>query len=240
MTTPNAQKSRIIVGDFALSGYMKDWEANSDTDMLDATVATDTAKTFLPGLDTSKLTVGGLLDMDGTALTGHLAQLDSWKSAQAVDPVSFGPNGLALGSELWMVGAFEAQMKTGAAVGGIASFGLEAQASGQTDYGVSLHDLTAETADASGSSVDGTAASSNGGAGHLHVTAFSGFTGLDVIIEDSANNSTWSTILTFSTATGQTSERQAITGTVRRYVRCSWDVTGTPGSVTFSCGFARR
>jgi len=240
VTTPNAQKSRLIVGDFSLSGYMKQWEVSSDTDMLDSTVATSTAKEFMPGRDTSKMTVNGLLDMDGTALTGSLGQFDSWKSAQAIDALSFGPNGLALGSELWMVGGFEASMKTGAQSGGIATFDLESQGSGQTDYGVSLHDLTAETTDASGSSVDGAAATTNGGVGHLHVTAFTGFTGLDVIIEDSANNSTFATILTFTTATGQTNERLAITGTVRRYVRCSWDVTGTPGSVTFAVGFARR
>jgi hypothetical protein len=61
-----------------------------------------------------------------------------------------------------------------------------------------------------------------------------------VTIEDSADGSTnWTTIGTFATVTGLTSERLVIAGTVRRYLRVVDNVTGT-GTNTRSVALARR
>lgn len=239
MSFVSAQKSRLIVGDFSLSALITQVDAGADVDMLDVTTVADGAKAFLPGTDEAKLAAVGYLDVAGSA-DAHLDQLSDWKAASAAEPVTYGPNGLALGAELWMVGAFEASFKTGAARSGVVSFDLAAQADGPLDMlGRSLHDLTARTADGSGSSYNNTAATTTGGVAHLHVTAFSGFSGVAIIVEDSANDSTWATIGTFTTAAGLTSQRLTIAGTIRQYVRVSWDVTGS-GSITFAAGLARR
>ncbi len=240
MSFVSSQKSRLLLGDFSLSASAKNVEGGVAVEMHDTSVLTSTAKEFVPGRDEASFSTGGLLDVDATADL-QFDQLADWKAATSAEPVTYGPNGLALGAELFMVGAYEASLKLGAQVSGMATFDLSAQPDGPPDpIGRSLHDLTAETADASGSAYDGGAATANGGVGHLHVTAFSGFSGVDVIVEDSATGSSgWATILTFTTAAGLTSQRSAISGAVRRYLRVSWDVTGS-GSITFACGFARR
>lgn len=239
MAFVSSQKSRLLLGDFNMSATTQSVDGGVDVEMYDVSVLTSTAKEFQPGRDGASFSASGLLDVDATANL-QFDQLHDWKAATAAEPVTYAPNGLALGAELWMVGAYEASIKTASPVGGMVTFGLEVQPDGPPDpIGRSLHDLTARTSDASGSSYDGTAATANGGVGHLHVTAFSGFSAADIIVEDSANDSTWATILTFTTVAGITSQRSAISGAVRRYLRVSWDVTGT-GSITFAVGFARR
>lgn len=227
-------KTRLLVGDFHLAAYARQITFPWTADMLDATVfTTGGAKAFLPGQDTSTVSVEGLYD------AAEHADLTAWK-AGAAQAVTIAPSGLALGSELWMVNAVETELVSTNPIGDIAAFSLAAQTDGLSDFGVSLADLAAVTADTNGTAVDGGAASSNGGVGHLHVTAFSGFSGAAVTIEDSANGSSgWATILTFTTAAGVTGERVAITGAVRRYLRAVFDVTGT-GSVTAQVSFARR
>lgn len=237
MSFKTAQQSRLLLGAFSLSAFLRNLETTSETDMLDATVFTSSAKESIPGLNTSKLTAGGLLEVDGAA-TSLLGRLNTWKSTGDT-PISYAPSGLSLGSELILVASNEAQIKVTAKLGEVVSFNLDGQTDGFTDVGVSLHDLSAETADVSGTGVDGVASTTTGGVAHLHVTAFSGFSSAVVIVEDSANNSSFSTIGTFSTVSGLTSERLTIAGTIRRYTRYSVDVTGS-GSITFSVGLARR
>jgi hypothetical protein len=238
MSFVSAQKARVLIGDFNFTPVTAQAGSEWPTDMLDVTTLNDTAKAFIPGLDTSTFTLSGWLDVDATA-DAHFDQMNDFKAA-AAEPLTYAPGGLSLGTGLQMAGVLESQFGTGSQVADKVTFALGCQTSGPTEFGVSLHDLTAETIDGDGTGVDLTTASTTSGAvAHLHVTAFSGLTSAVVTIADSANNSTFATIGTFATATGLTSERLVITGTIRRYVRYSLDVTGT-GSVTFAVSFARR
>jgi hypothetical protein len=108
-------------------------------------------------------------------------------------------------------------------------------------YGLEWGDqLTAgkrtDTAATNGTGLDTTASLSFGAQAYLHV--FTGFTGTSVTVkvQDSADNVTFADItgLTFTAATGVTSERLATTNTatIRRYVRAI--TTGTFSSATFS------
>lgn len=225
-------KTRLLVGDFHLAAYTRDVRAPWSQDMLDVTVLTDTAKQFIAGQDTSTLTVNGLYDV-----AAH-TDLASWKGATA-QPVTLAPSGLAIGSEAWLANALQQSFEVGSQVADAVQFSLGTQTDGPTDMGVSLHDLGAETADGSATSVDNGAQTTGGAVAHLHVTAFSGLSDAVVTVEDSANNSAFSTIGTFTTVAGATAERIVIAGTVRRYVRATVDVTGT-GSVTYAVALARR
>lgn len=228
-------KSRILAGDLHLSAYARDISFPWSQDMLDSTVfTTDGSKTFIPGAEGSTVSVEGLYDVTA------FSDLTGWKAA-AAQAVTIAPSGLALGSELWMVNALETEFATSSPVGDIAAFSLAAVTDGISDYGVSLADLAAVSADADGTSSDAGASTANGGVGHLHVTAYSGLTNIVVKVQHSANNSVWADLLTFTTASGTTSERAVVAAgtTVNRYLRASFDVTGT-GSATCQVGFARR
>ena len=96
------------------------------------------------------------------------------------------------------------------------------------------------TATGNGTARDLTAQSTNGAVAHLHVTGFTGLTSNDITIEDSSTGSSgWAVIGTFTQVTGLTSQRLAITGTVKQYVRVVDTAVGT-GSCTRTVAFARR
>lgn len=236
--------TRIICGDFSFSAYITDWSEPFSMTPFDVTVplSPDHAREYIAGPSQSTLSLKGFLDPDGTA-DGQYDQINTWVEDGTSDPVVYGPSGLALGSVVTMSAGLVTKAQYDGNVTAPIGFELEVQNSGQLDHGVSLHDLTEETADGSGTGYDGGAASSNGGVAQLHVTGFSGLSGADIIIEDSANNSTWATLAgaSFTTVAGITSERLVIPAgsTVRRYVRATIDVTGT-GSITYAVGFARR
>lgn len=232
MSFVSSKKSRLLVGDFNLASYGTQVNAAWSVDVLDWTVFPDTAKVFGLGQDTATMTVAGLYD------TAEHADLAALKGV-AAGPVTLGLNGFAVGSEVWLVNVLETDLETSADVAGSAMFSFGMQCDGIVDMGVSLADHAAVTADANGTTVDGAAATAGGAVAHLHATAFSGFSGVAAIVEDSANSTDWATIGTFSSLAAAGSERLVIAGTVRRYTRVRWDVTGT-GSVTAQVSLARR
>jgi hypothetical protein len=233
-----AERSRILLGSLNLSCYATQIGATAATAMLETTTLCNTSKVFIPGQTEGSFDVSGHLDTDGS----QGAQFDTfadWKQASPL-PVTYAPSGLTALSEALLAGALEGSFTPSAPVGAVVDFSLSSTVDGAVEAGFVLEDLTAVTADGNGTARDLTAQSTNGAVAHLHVTAFSGLTNNIVTIEDSADGSTnWTTIGTFATVTGLTSERLVIAGTVRRYLRVVDNVTGT-GTNTRSVALARR
>lgn len=234
-----AQKTRLLLGHLNLSGYSRGLNQATQVQMLDRTVFTDTATTYLAGLDTSTASIDMLLDTDATA-DGQFDALHDYKSATP-QPLTIAVEGLTAGNQVMMVDALETNITTGSQVADLVTASAEFQTDGPTDPGVILEDVTAITTDTNGASVDNGASSANGGVAHLHVTAYSGLTSNDITIEHSANDSTWATLVTFTQVSGVTSERVVVPAgtTVNRYLRVVDDVDGT-GSCTRAVAFARR
>lgn len=238
MPFASAQVSRLYVGLLQFSGYTRSYNLSDQTEMLDVTVLTSTAKEFIPGVEMATLTVDMLLDNAATA-SSQFGILYTAKSTPQV--VTLAPSGTARGAETWQVQSNELNFNTSAAVADVVGVTAAFQSDGLVDAGVVLDPETAITIDTNGTSVDNTAATSNGGVAHLHVTAYSGLTSNSIIIEHSTNNSTWTTLATFTSVTGTGSERLVVAAgtTVNRYLRIRDDVTGT-GSCTRFVSFARR
>lgn len=234
MSFSNAQLARVLLGENELSSKLTQARALSGNEMLDVTTLNDTAKRFIAGLGMGELSVEGWSDAAG--FTDTFTALD----AGVAGVVTYAPKGLSLGSPCILASGRKTTFETGTEVGGVANFSLNVTGDGHVAQGVMLHDLAAETADDSESSYDRGAAQTStalGGVAHLHVSAYDSLTSIDVIVEDSANDSTWATIATFTQVTATGSERVEITGTVRRYLRATWDVDGS-GSATFAVSFA--
>lgn len=124
-------------------------------------------------------------------------------------------------------------------LGELIKFSTDWVSNGKMDDGVILTTHSAKTSSSNGTSVDQTAGTTAGGAGYLQVSAYSGLTNIIVKIQHSTNNSVWTDLITFTTVTSApTAERVDVSGTVNRYVRALWTVSGT-GSCTFMAGFAR-
>lgn len=113
--------------------------------------------------------------------------------------------------------------------------------SGYAERLKALHPLAARTADGDGTTLDNAAATTVGGSAYIHLTAATALTSLIVIIEGSATGAfagEETTIATFATLTAAPGrERIVIAGTIPRYLRASWDITGT--SATFFVGVHR-
>jgi hypothetical protein len=154
---------------------------------------------------------------------------------------TLGPSGAAITNEVWMVTANQSNVSMASAVADKVTAQTSITHDGAIDRGVIIAAETAITIDTNGTSVDNGASTANGGVAHLHVTAYSGLTSNSVIVEHSTNDSIWTTLGTFASVTGVTSERLVIAPgtTVNRYLRIRDDVTGA-GSCTRAVAFARR
>ncbi len=238
MPFASAQVSRLYVGLLQFSGYTKGYNLAYQSEMLDVTVLTSTSKEFIPGQESATFNVDMLLDNAATA-SSQFGILYTAKSTPQV--VTLAPSGTARGAETWQVQSNELNFNTTAAAADVVNATVAFQSDGLVDPGVVIDPETAITVDTNGTSVDNTAATSNGGVAHLHVTAYSGLTSNSIILEHSTNNSVWTTLATFTLVTGTGSERLVVAPgtTVNRYLRIRDDVTGT-GSCTRFVSFARR
>lgn len=109
------------------------------------------------------------------------------------------------------------------------------------ELGILLADETAVSSSSNTSSVDQTAQSSNGAAAVLHITGVSDSDTIEVKVQDSANDADWADLITFTldgSAVG--AERLTVTGTVDRYVRVLWTVTGSAIDFDFAVMFIRK
>lgn len=232
-------RARLLQGDYALSAWTDSITAVDDTTMLDITThETSPSKQFIPGMTSGNISVSGVMDVDGAA-TSLLGQENTWKGG-IDEPLTFGHKGFAFGSELLVQAGIETSFASSSTVAGRVEFSLAAERNGLASAnGVSLHDLTAETTTSESAEFDSGAGTTAGAIGHLHVTAFSGFTNIIIKIQTATSSGgSYSDLVTFATVTGVTSERVVVSGTVNRWVKAVWTKTGT-GSCTFAVGFAR-
>ena len=226
--------ARILLGDFSLSPKLNDAKHPYTVEMLDTTTfGSAGSKEFIPGIDTSTFTAAGFVDL--ATFTDQTA----WKGQTADTPLTYFPFGDTVGNQADIMNSQQSKLEIGTPVLGVVNFNFDAQTDGATDFGVSLHALGAETANSTGTIHDNTGSSANGAAASLHVTAFSGFTNIAIKITHSATSFTPVDLITFTTVTGVTSQLSTVAGTVNRYTRVEWTVSGS-GSCTFAVAFARR
>lgn len=245
MTFHNAQVARVYIGPLFAAAYARSVGMDAQTETHDTTVLANadgtpmTAKQFIAGHNMSSFTCAGPLDTDA-AQNGQYDLITDLQTANQTGPtaITYLPHGND--AQVWMVEAIQGGVDFSSSVGGTADWSTACQTTGVTDLlGRVIENHTTVTADQNGTALDGTAATSGGAVVHLHVTGFSGFTSDVITVQDSADNSSFATIGTFTTVTGVTSQRLVVAGTIRRYVRVVHDVTGT-GSVVHLVALCRR
>lgn len=241
MTFRNAQQARIYVGILAAAAYTRNASASSATEMLETTTLADKPRQFIPGIEEAgSFSCDGPLDVDATA-NGQFDAIADIKAATTPTPITF----LPLGSDgaAWLVQGDQTDITLTNATGATADWSMTAQTQGQHDLnGRLLENAVAVTVDTNGTALDNGAGTTNGAVFHLHVTAYSGFTNDIIIVQHSTTGAfggEQTTLATFATVTGVTSERVVVTGTVGRYLRVVDNVTGS-GSITRTVAVSRR
>lgn len=228
MTFAHSKNSRVFMNERHASGQVTAWTVTHTRQYGTATTILDSGAKFIPGLKSGALVIRGLFD--------SAQHVDTEVStALGVDNgllVSVCPDTTVVGARALFCPADPEGYEVAATVAESVTFAVDTVPDAMVDMGVVLHDHAAETADGNEESVDRGASSAGGAAASLHLTSYTGLTGITVKIQHSSDDDTYADLITFTAATGVTSEFKTVTGTVNRYVRASWDVTGT-GSATF-------
>src|SRR3990167_2388216 len=228
----------VLANQYNLSSFLDNSETEAEIEVLDATTYGNNSHIYALGHDDGMATIDGLSDTEPDEIDRILSALK--RTSGAIVSIV---RGNANNDLCDLISAIETEISTKASVTGLVRItgGFQSDQDG-LDYGLMLHALAARIATGTTTAQNNGAATTNGGVGHLHITAASGATPPpDVIIEDSADGSTgWATILTFSQKTAAGSQRVEITGTVRQYLRVSYTIGGSGPSFTFATGFARR
>lgn len=197
---------------------------------------------FLQGLRHGTLALMGLFNsyIDTTVFNAIFGTPGSLKN------ISYMPEGSAVGKPAMLLYALVPNYGVESMVSDIVKTTAQCVASEDGyDQGVSLHALGAEVGTVNGTTYDNAAATANGWAAFLHVTAMAGAAPSVVVkIQHSTDGSSWNDLgsAAFTAATAATTQRlEGAAGvTVNRYRRIVATFGGTTTSITFQVGFAGR
>jgi hypothetical protein len=236
----HGKNTKVLSAEYDISSYLNESSTSESVETGETTTYNTTggAKTYVVGLRDSTISMSGFFDGAASAVDEIMAT-----AVGAGDRViTFGPEGLAVGRRVTSLNAIETSYEVSSPVADVVAISFEGQTNERLDRGISLIDLAAVSSTANGTSQDNAAATANGGAANLHVTANTRNGNTTFKVQHSADNSTWVDLITFSVvgSTTKTSERKTVTGTVNRYIRVQHTLAGSTGSITYHANFARR
>jgi hypothetical protein len=199
-----------------------------------------TAKSYISGLNDATVAAEGLYEANSTLADDVLATILGSASKSAFILAIDG--GAAVGDPALAGKIDTSSYEISSPVDGVTSTALDFQTSDGIPSGKILKPKAAVTATANGTAVDNAASTSNGIVAVLQVFAISGTTpSITVSIEHSADNSTYAALGTFTAVTSGTSAQVITTaGTVNRYVRAVFTVSGTTPSATIAVAAGRK
>ena len=248
MPTFRHGKNTVVLFDkYDLSTYFNSATTSAMAETVETTTFGSTSKTYAIGMKDGTVSFEGLwsgvLDTEGSDKVLN----DAFGSTTKV-LVTVATEGATIGRNCKIVNADDTSYEIKSAIADMVTITAQAQASGTVsgiDSGVLLAANQTVSAITANTSVDNAAASTNGGVAHLHVTANTRNGAATIKVQQSANNSTWTDLVTFTatTASTTTSERiEVAAGTsVNRYLRVNVSgFAGSSGTATITVGFARR
>lgn len=232
--------TRVFFNALDISTYLNAASLDGSVDTADTTGFGVSAKTYIPGNRDRVFTAAGHYDPTAQAY------LEAALVAGSGGVLTFCPGGGAAEDLSWMSSVITTTLTKSSNIADAVAFSWDAQPSGDASYGWVQHALGEDTNTTTGTSIDGTAATTTGWTAHVHCTAIDAGGGSWVIkLEDSANNSAWSDVsggaFTALTAAGSQRLVSATGATLRRYTR--YTATRTGGSagegITFHLSLSR-
>jgi hypothetical protein len=234
-TFTHGKNAKILANGYDLSAYFSSVSQSGSSETAEVTTLGNASKAYIPGTKDATFSVEGFYDATAGAvdevMEDVLGASTVWTAVMSADAIGArGYGALTLGTSI----------ETGAEIGGAVSLSAEAQATTGPDAVTVLHPLGAETTSGNGTQVDNGASTANGLAAYLHVTAIAGTPSLVVKVQHSSDGSTWVDLATFSTVTtANVAQRVTVSGTVNRYLRALWTISGGTPSATFHMSAAR-
>jgi len=242
MPTFRHGKNTVLFADeIELTTYLNSISVSNAIETPETTTFGSSDRSYIVGHSDGSISFEGLFDGSADAVD---EELEAALGNTTNKVISTSSDSTSVGGRAILVDSASTSYELSSPLTDVVAVSGEAVANGGLDYGVWLGCKSAISATSTGTSVDNSASSANGGVAHLHITANTRSTTTVAKIQHSADNSTFADLTTFATiAIGtKTSERIVVaTGTtVNRYLRAVVTPAAGTGSVTFSIAFSRR
>lgn len=234
----HGKSTAVFYGAYDLSAFFNEASMSQDVETAETTAFGNNAKTYITGLKDGTFSLSGMFD--GVA-NGVDVVLSNVIGSATLQPITVATSAAAVGDVAFSGSTIETSYEVSSPVGDVVSANMEAQVSGGIDRAVLLAARASVSATGNQTSVDQAASSTGGAVGYLHLTA-NAQTGTTIVkVQHSTDNVTFTDLITFTTVTAGTtaSERVAVTGTVNRYVRAQYTLSGT-GADTITVAFSRK
>lgn len=248
MSFTHGTNGRIWMDGFAASAYLDDVSMEGKTDTAETTTLSKTAKTYIPGLDMSTVKLKGFFDSNTVSPSSTFEALLNARRRTVFATTFFPGGGGAINDPAYLLNGFMTEYDVTSMVKDAVTLKMEYQSNTGLQYGrVLLTDGTRIVTDLTGvqGRIDGVAASTNGAVAILSTSAVLGTSPtLDVKLQHSTNDSVWTDVaggafVQQTSVTGVKGNYLTIPGTINRYVRVVWTITGTTPSFTFNVAFRR-
>jgi hypothetical protein len=238
-TFAHGKNVNVFINEYDFSTYFNDVSATSTVETSEVSAFGSSAKEYIVGLLDGTVSLSGMFD--GTA-TGTDVVFSAVLGSTTKQNVIVAPSGHSNGATAIVLEADDTSYEVSGAVADVVQTSAEFQSSDGVEHGKILSSGSAISATGSGTSVDNAASSANGGVGFLSVPTNTRNGNITVKVQQSADNSTFTDLITFTvvTSTQKTFERVEVTGTVARYLRVNYTVAGSTGTATPVVAFARR
>jgi hypothetical protein len=226
----------VYVDQFDMSAYFNTASRSQSVETAETTTFGKTAKTYIPGLRDGTITLDGLFDGAAGAIDETLnARLGTSTTVKASIILPSGSTA-AVGDNAYMAEGRVTSYEVSSPVGDIVSATSEIQATNGVASGRLLLPASVSiSATGQQASVDNTASSAYGYLALLHVTANTRSAGVTFSIEHSSDNSTFTSLASFTATSSSTVESQvlrAYSTTVNRYVRAAYTVSAGTGAIS--------
>lgn len=233
MAFSHGKGSAVLLDEFDLSSDLTQYGWGFTIQLPNVTTFGNDDKVFIAGLNEGQINAQGVFNTAADQSDEELVAADGSAIVVSASPQGF----TAIGDRAHMLHGYLDNYQPRSPHNDAARFSSGFTASAGAYLGVCLHHNNQESSTGNFSSVDGGAQSSNGATAFLHVTQFDG-TDATITVEDSANDSTFGSLVAFTQVTGVGSEKVTATGTVEQYVRVN--LAGTFTTITFIVTFKRH
>lgn len=238
-TFAHGKNVSIFINQYDFSTYFNDVSASSMVETAEVSAFGSNAKEYIVGLTDGTVSLSGMFD---GSTTGTDTVFSSVLGSSTKQNVIVAPSGHSNGATAIVLEADDTSYEVSGAVADVVQTSAEFQSSDGVEHGKILSSGSAITATGNGTSVDNAASSANGGVGFVSVPTNTRNGNITVKVQQSADNSTFTDLITFTvvSSTTKTFQRVEVTGTVARYLRVNYTVAGSTGSATPVVAFARR
>ncbi len=241
MAPIHAKNSQIVIGGYDLSSDFSKMDRDQSVDESEVAGFGATAKSYVIGLQMSKLSLGGWWNGAVNAVHARLEAILGGVNT----PVTVAYGSRNLGDPCDVMDGKEKDYKISGAIGSAVGVTAEIDMDFAIGLGTIGHPISAESASSQSASVDwgATSTASNGFDANMHLTGISGAGAtITARFQDSADNVTFVDIAngTFTALTAVGGQSLHNVTSVRRYTRAGWVIAGTAPSCTFLMALAKR